>query len=371
MKRRKQALRWMIGLLFSAFLVLTFLSNTIQGLSLPKVTVEKPEMGGLELKVSGEGFLRPSQTAQLYAEGDWTVDTIHKRDGDRVKKGDPLVTFDTTSTKRSLQDERTRYEQKKLQLEKMTDQLKMALREGETAGIDNQKRDIRVQQLDMEVQQRKIADMEQQIAEGGTLKAPFEGVITSLNASEGATASHGQPVVEIADDASGYSFSFSANSDEASPLRVGEKVKVWIEETERRSVQGVISEIEDASDADNGGSDDTSKQITIDVNSAKLQPGMKVSITISHQSNSFGQQIAKSTIKSDNTGDYVFTITEKDGPLGSAYYVQKTYITVKDEDEDTVVADGLMPDDQIITETSEPLSEGDRVRYQNHSSQED
>lgn len=372
MQRRKKTLRWMIGLFFSGLLALTFLSNTIQGLSLPKVSAAKPEMGGLDQNVSGDGFLQAAHTAQLYAEGDWKVDKIFKRKNDRVKRGDPLVTFDTASTKSTLQDENARYEQQKLQLAKLADQLKTMLRSDDAAGIENQKRDIEAHRLDMQVQERKIADLKKQISEGGTLKAPIDGVITSLNASEGAVSGRGQPVVEIADDASGYLFSIVANSSDASPLRIGDKVTVQLDETPQRSIDGIISEIEDTSadksggssgDGGGDGSEGSNKKITFDVKDPKLKPGLKASVSIRNQSKSFGMQIPKSALKQDNNGFYVFTVTEKDGPLGTAYYVSKTYVSIKDENEDTVVTEGLMPDEKFVTEASEPISDGDRVRY--------
>ncbi|WP_309123514.1 efflux RND transporter periplasmic adaptor subunit [Paenibacillus sp.] len=357
MIQRKRTLRWLIGLFFAALLTLTFLSNTIQSLSLPKVSVETPELGALERSVSGEGFLRPAQTASLYPQGDWTVEAIHKRDGDRVRKGDPLIDFDTESTRRALQDEKTRYEQKKLQMEKLLDQMKTALRDGDTTGTDNQKRDLQVMELDMDIQRRSIADLERRIAEGGTLTAPFDGVVTKVNASEGASVGRSQPVVELADDASGYSFDFTADSDDASALQVGAAVKVWLDETPRRSVAGLISDIEDASE------DGSLKTITIEVGGPGLEPGKRAFVDVSQMSDARGVKIPKSTLKSDSGGDYVFTVAEEDGPLGTAYYVRATYVTVQEENGDTAVVEGLMPTDRVVAEASEPIDDGDRVRY--------
>ncbi|RCW49557.1 efflux RND transporter periplasmic adaptor subunit [Paenibacillus prosopidis] len=364
MQRRKKTLSWMIGLFFIMLLVLTFLSNTIQGMSLPKVSVQEPEMGGLDLNVSGNGFLQPAHTAQLYAEADWKVDKILKRKNDRVKRGDSLVTFDTTSTKRTLQDEKTRYKQKELQLAKLMDELKIMLRSEDTSGIEDKKRDLENQKLDMQVQERKIADLQKQIVEGGTLRAPVDGIVISLNASEGATSSRGQPIIEIADDAAGYQFAIVADSNDASMLRIGDKVSVQLDEEPRRSIEGFISDIEDAEAGGNDGSSGgTNKKITFDVTDSQLQPGLKAYVSISNQSRSFGMQIPKSVLEQDNNGYYVFTLTEKNGPLGTAYYASKTYVTIKDENGDTAVTDGLMPDEPFITDSSEPISDGDRVRY--------
>ncbi|MDQ0112622.1 efflux RND transporter periplasmic adaptor subunit [Paenibacillus harenae] len=364
MERRKKTLGWLIGLFFTLLLALTFLSNTIQGLSLPKVSVQKPDMGGLDLNVTGDGFLQPAHTAQLFAEGDWKVEEILKKKNDRVKRGDALVTFDTASTRRTLQDEKTRYEQQKLQMAKMMDQMKAVLSSEDSAGADNQKRDLESHKLDMQVQERKIADLEKQIAEGGTLKAPVDGIVINVNASEGAVAGRGQPIVEIADDAAGYQFSIVADSNDASMLRIGDKVRVQLDEEPRRSIEGFISDIEDAPTGGNDeSSDGMNETITFDVTDAKLQPGLKAYVSISNQSRSMGMQIPKSVLEQDNNGYFVYTVMEKDGPLGTAYYAVKTYVTIRDENGDTAVTDGLMPDEPFITESSEPISDGDRVRY--------
>ncbi|MBW7473915.1 efflux RND transporter periplasmic adaptor subunit [Paenibacillus oenotherae] len=364
MQRRKGMLSWMIGIFCALLLVLTFLSNTIQGLSLPKVAVDKPGMGGLDLNVSGDGFLQPAHTAQLHAEADWKVEKILKRKNDRVKRGDPLITFNTASTKRTLQDEKTRYQQQELQLARMIDQMKAVLRSGDTSGIEDQKRSIESHKLDMEMQERKLADLQKQIAEGGTLRAPVDGIVTALNASEGAAASRGQPVIEIADDAAGYQFSIMADSNDASLLRIGDKVSIALDEEPRRSIEGLISDIEDAEASGNdGNSEGSNKQITFEVADAKLKPGLKAYISISNQSRSFGMQIPKAVLQQDNNGYYIFTLTDKNGPLGTAYYAAKTYVTIKDENGDTAVVDGLMPDELFITDSSEPISDGDRVRY--------
>lgn len=350
-------LRLAIALFFAALLLLTFLSNTIQGLSFPKVAVERPEMGALEKNVSGEGFLEPSQTVKLYSEGDWKVEHIAKKKGDRVRKGETIMSFDTESTQRSLEDERTRREQQLLQLEKIEEEMKIALRDGDPSVSDNLMRELESLRLEMELQQRKIEDLEKKLRNGTRLTAPVDGVLTSLNAAEGAAVGPGQPVAELADDASGYSFGFTADRDNASTLRIGDEVKVWIEDTPERSVQGVISEIEDGSE------DGSLKSITVEMTDRGLEPGMRASVSISRMSESMGAQIPKSAVHGDNNGDYVFTVSEADGPLGTAYYVDKTYITIKDENEETVIAEGLMPTDRVVTETSEPIDDGDRVRF--------
>lgn len=389
MHRRKIALRWAIGIFFGGLLVLTFLSNTIQSLTLPKVAVETPEMGALDLSVDADGYLQPAYSAQLIPLGDWTVSEVHVKKGDRVKKGDSVVTFDTTSTERSLEDEQARYKQQQIQLEQLLDALKPLLRDGDQDAIDRQKRDIESQQLSLDMEQRKVEDLEKQISDGQVLRAPTDGIVSALNVETGANVSPGQPVGTIASDASGYQLIITASGDAGDALRIGDKVTVQVDDSDAkqaeasgqtaaggkkalagldvRQLQGTISAIETATGSGGNGGDAGSdaKQVTVDISGTGLSPGLKATAYIAQQGKSPGLKIATDALHSDDSGAYVFAVTDKEGPLGSSYFAEKAYVTTGEQTDDTVlILNGLGPDERVVTDASEPLSDGDRVRLE-------
>ncbi|MBB6730249.1 efflux RND transporter periplasmic adaptor subunit [Cohnella zeiphila] len=380
--KRKTALRWALGLFFGGLLVLTFLSNTIQSLSLPKVAVEKPTVGSLDLSISEDGFLQPAYTAPLVPLGNWTVTTVHVKKSDHVKKGDPLLTFDTTTTQRSLEDEKTRYEQLQIQYLQMQEALKPLLRQGDDEdAIEKQKQDLQVKQLDMEIERRQIADLEKQIRDGEVLRAPFDGIVSSLSVEAGANVSPGQSVCTVASDASGYQLVFSASGDAADALQLGGNVKVAIAATDMpqtegkdlpafngpggRVLDGKISAIESGSGQSGGEGGSDAKTVTVDVSGDGLSPGLKATANIPQQSASPGFKIPVDALHSDDSGSYVFVATAKEGPLGSSYYAVKAYVNTGEQSDDTVVIlSGLSPDERVVTDSSEPLSDGDRIRLE-------
>lgn len=65
----------------------------VSNVSLP-VVAEEVRVGDLVLTVNTTGQVRSDAEAKLKAEVTGTVQTVHVRPGDRVKKGDPIVTFD-------------------------------------------------------------------------------------------------------------------------------------------------------------------------------------------------------------------------------------------------------------------------------------
>ncbi|WP_168735627.1 efflux RND transporter periplasmic adaptor subunit [Cohnella fermenti] len=321
-------------------------------------------MGSLDLSISEDGYLQPAYTAPLMPKGNWTVAEVHVKKGDRVGQGDPLITFDPSETERTLEDARTRYSQAQLQLDQLQEAIKPLLREDDQEAIARQKRDIEVKKLDMLIAQRNIEDLEKQIRDGTVLRAPFDGIVVALSAEEGIQVSAAQQAVTIASDASGYQVEITAEGDSASALEVGRAVKVKVDEPKVRYLEGTIASIEDAqSQASGGGGNSGTKTITIDVSGAELKPGMKATVSIDQESPRPGLQISSDSLHSDSSGTFVFTVSTKEGPLGSTYFATKTYVDAGDENDGVIVIlDGLLPDSRVVTDSSEPLGDGDRVR---------
>ncbi|MFD2700861.1 efflux RND transporter periplasmic adaptor subunit [Paenibacillus shunpengii] len=371
MSTKKRTLRLIIILFFTVLLLLTFLSNTIQSLTLPKVAVEKAAMGSLDLSVSEEGYLQPAYSTPLMSAGNWTILKVHAEKGDHVSKGDPLITFDLGVTERALEDAKTRYQKDELVLNQLMEALKPLLREDDTEAIANQEHQIEIQKLNMTIQQRELKDLEQQILDGRVLRAPYDGVVTELTAKEGITVSAAQQVCIIASDDSGYKLDVIVSEYQASTLRIGGEVKVNIDDGGVRVLDGIISSIENqgdpasASASESGAADPDSRAVTIDVNGTDLKPGLKATAYIHQESQQPGFMVPADVMQSDLNGTYLFTVSVTEGPLGSSYFAKKTYVNIGAKNNETVViTNGLLPEELFITDTSEPLSDGNRVRLE-------
>ncbi|WP_308637638.1 efflux RND transporter periplasmic adaptor subunit [Paenibacillus silvisoli] len=371
LQRRKRVMGIALALFFGALAVLTFFSNTIAGLALPKVTVTKPDFGQLERTISGEGELEAEKTEELYAEGDGNVTKIHVEEGDAVKKGQTLISYDTTEAERNLADEETRYAQAKLRMEKQREGIVDALRQDNQAGVRDLKRDLQIAEYDLEIQRRKLVTMREGIEQSSAVRAPFDGIVTDLQVTEGLPSSRGQAVAVIADVSRGLVFTFTEDADDADKLRIGETVSLsaYIGD-KRRMVKGKVDDIEDAEDSGSSGGagsgdsgDEKSKTITIKVNGQELQLGSQVKLSVKKTGRLGGIILASDSVQQGSDGYFVWTVKEKKGPLGSVYTAEKAAVTIGDSDEtNTEIVDGIMPDEQVVEEMSEPLSEGQRVR---------
>ncbi|GIO99582.1 hypothetical protein J14TS5_46680 [Paenibacillus lautus] len=68
-QRRKRIIQVVFLGFMGLLLIFTLFSNTLQSLSLPKVTTEQPKSGGIELAIEGSGILQPIAEAKLHRRG--------------------------------------------------------------------------------------------------------------------------------------------------------------------------------------------------------------------------------------------------------------------------------------------------------------
>jgi len=365
--KRKRTIRIASAIFISVLLLLTFFSSTYQKLALPKVSVEKPEMSQLSFEIEGDGTIRPKRKVDLYDQTGWVVKEVPVKKGDAVKKGQPLLVFDTSTAQKNLADEQDRHAKQQIELEKLQDSLKQHGLGGEASKIDEIRRQINALKLDMSVQARKIESIRKEIADKGTLIAPFDGLIDDLQADAGLSASPGRAVVQLSDLSQGWELKSNVDADSANRLTAGEAVDVRIKETPVRLVKGKIASVEKTdsaggSQAKGGGTSDL-REVAVDIADPKLTGKELAEFRIVKNVGAPRQMVPKTAVKTDTRGEYIFVIEEKKRPLGNEFRARKKYVTTEDSDKTNAVLIGMiMPNEKIITESSEPISDGDLVR---------
>lgn len=365
------------GILLMAFFLmlagLTLFSNTFQAVLLPKVTTEKPVKKPLSHAIKGSGTIVPRQTAALAGESGWKIAEVHVSDNESVKKGQVLITFDSTEAERQLLDEEDRMEKMKLNQEALQEQVVAAQREGSEERIRHAERDWKNGQLDLDIQRRKIDQMREDLARNRTLTAPFDGMVEDLKAEEGASADPGQILLKLIKTDEGFQFSFTTDEQTASLLQIKEKLKVDVKGENAQQLEGTIAEIKEASQGEGGGGSGHSdtdgegansrKTVVVLLSGGSLQGGEEASVHVEKQAEEQGLVVRSERLKKDEKGSYVFVVHENKGSLGNTYTVHKKYVrTGERNEEETMILDGLWANDDIVAESSEPLQEGNRIR---------
>jgi|GEM_PF-2586147 len=428
--RRRRLRPWIAGFA-GLLLAATFLSGTVERLTLVKAAVAKPELGALERTIEGEGRLVYAETRSLYPEADGRVRTVEVAEGDKVGKGQALLTFDTSDTERALADERDRLKQTDLRLEKLKDQAKEALRGEDEARVKDVRRDIESLETDRRIQLRKIDALRSAVSSGAVLKAPFDGTVVRVDAEPGRQAVRSQAAVVLAPAGKGVELRLTLPADEAELLTPGEQVQLAVRggDGRIRRKTGTIrfvgesggssgaggtngSAAGDAAGGDrgsgsaaagggtdaaggagaggsggsNGGGDGAAgsggsaagaagtggssasgaeEEIAVRVTGPDVSAGLYARLTVRKASEEPGVLLPSDAIRSDGDGDYVYVVEERRGALGNEYRLRKAQVDKLDEDDGkALIRSGVAPDERVVTETSAPVSEGERVRLE-------
>ncbi|MCS7460511.1 efflux RND transporter periplasmic adaptor subunit [Paenibacillus doosanensis] len=380
--KRKKTIAAIFGCFLTLLLLLTLFSNTLLAMKLPKVNTEQPRKAKLQHTMEGSGTIEPQEAAELTNAAGLKVSKTLVKEGDFVQKGQVLIAFDNKEAERQLQDEQARLRQQQLALEKTQDDYIAARQNGDELAARAANRSLESQTIDIGIQERKIASMQEKSNEQRELKAPFDGTVTKLLEDETLPPSPGQPLIRISRTDKGYKLEIELPASSANLLKTGDKVPVRIdsEGSANRQVEGLITEIEkvessgtskgaalsarDKKEADTQAAG-PQKRIVISVQGEGIQGGESASCVIVKLAAKESLLIPNGAIKEDGDGSYVYTIRENKGPLGNEFTVEKSYLTKGDaNDKETAVAKGLSPEDKIVIESSEPLQEGNRVRLQ-------
>jgi len=377
-RRRKRNILNIFFIFMGLLLFFTLLSNTLQTLALPKVSTEKPVKGSLALSLEGSGILQPIAQAELSNPAGWKVRKVLVKEDDRVKKGQKLILYDSKSAERELLDEKTNLDKQEIEQQNMQDQFIQTMNEGDELNIRKARRDLETMKLDLSTQQRKIDDLKDRLTSQKEITAPFDGIITQLNAVEGLVPI-GEPDVIISNSSLGYRLDVTVDSKLLTSfgLSSGVKIEVEVDTAQKQQIHmlgGMIDEVVNAEPRTvSSSSEDAGQTITIPqhilrikVANAELKGGEQAKIKLDARSQQEGLLISNEAIHKDQESIFINKLEVQRGALGNAYVVRKVRVLFSEtNDKVTMIqADNLYEDELIILESSEPLQDGNRVRLQ-------
>jgi RND family efflux transporter MFP subunit len=364
---RKRMIRMLSGLFIGLLIAFTLLSNTLMALTLPKVIVVETSRGQLIHTFQGSSVLKWMTEVTLTNSTWWKVKSVDVKEGEVVKKGQKLVLYDSTEAEQQIMDEQASLQKLKLSMEELQSSYIEAVQSGDEMSIRSAKRVIETSTIDLGVQQRKIQKLQDHLTNNRELVAPFDGIVTQVNAIDGLISSNGGADVCISNGSLG--FELLAPAGIADLLEIGEKLDVQVDGKNVKQVEGQLAEIQDTNSIDTGsvGNGTTlnspMKNILVKVQDESLKGGDRVQMELTKPTSDDAILISNKAIHEDGNGKYIFIIEERSGPLGNTYYVRRTSIIVTDFNEQvSAVTQGVFEGEQIIVESSDPLQDGDKVR---------
>ncbi|OPA77805.1 RND transporter [Paenibacillus selenitireducens] len=374
--RKKRKIVWISGLFIGLLLLLTLSSNTLLTLNLPKVRTELGRQGALVTEWRGTARLMPRQHIDLSNTAEWSVQKVHVKEGDHVAKGQTLITYENPAAAQEILDVQAGLAQQRLTLVDLQDAYIEAVQNNDEMQVRRTKRELERARLAIGVQERKVNTMQSEASDRRRIIAPFDGVVTQVRATPQLPSGSGGPDISLANRQKGYQFEIVIPDALGQKLRIEEKMNVQVEhEGARVPVEGVITDIRTVTGADGGdsfqeGSGGNASQtasgqrVVVKVQHPNVQANELVSVELTQsEKTDGGMLVSNQAIRQEGKNSYVLVIEERKGPLGNTFIVRKAPVQLGGTNgQETLVLQGVYMKDRIIAESSEPLTEGQRVR---------
>lgn len=302
------------------------------------------------------GTIQPERRADLRAEVQAIVLQVHKENGDMVRKGDLLVTMDTTAIRDTLTSAEAAERAGKLayeQADRQYDRMKTLRGSGMASAqaLDDAEGRRNSAQSDLEASKARLVLARQQL-QRTEVRAPFDGVVTERKVSPGDTATLGKELLKVIDPRS-MRFEGAVSADNVGDLRVGEKVHFRVNGYGEREFEGTVRRVNPAANP-------TTRQVEVLVDFVgQNQPKL---------AGLYAE--GRLETRSENSLTLPASAVVRDGDKTLAWKVageklQRVTLKLADKDPrtgDYVLKDGLAEGDQVIKYPNAMLKEGQTVQ---------
>ncbi|MCI3986250.1 efflux RND transporter periplasmic adaptor subunit [Bacillus vallismortis] len=342
---------------------------------------QKIEAGGLEEKeisstVMVPGTLQFSNEQYVFYEADkGTLEDIKVKEGDKVKKGTPLVTY--TNEQLSLEKEQNRLtaESNQLQIDQIEEKLKalnhkekeLAKQVGKKEAekqIESERTELQMQKKTTEIDLKQTELQRQSLANRVSdleVKSEIEGTVISVNQEAASKKSDIQePVIHIGNP---KALVVSGKLSEYDTLKVkkGQKVTLTSDVIQDKTWKGTVSAVGLVPDQQDStavqGTDQAVQyplQVKIKGDLPEGKPGFKFIMNIETDKRK-ANTLPSKAVKKEDDQYYVYTV--KDGKA------KRVDVKIGEVTDDlTEIKEGVSQEDQVILNPSDQLTDGTEVK---------
>lgn len=301
------------------------------------------------------GSLQAKKQADLRAEVPAIVLQVVKDNGDAVKKGDLLVRLDDTTFKQSLNSalEAERVAQQSFdQAERQLNRLKTLVKSGavSTQALEDAELKRNATQSELASAKAKVTQDTQQVSRT-EVRAPFNGIVSNREASNGDTAQVGKALLKVIDPSSIYFSGFVA-ADQVALLKPEQSVTFHINGFKNQTFEGRVERVNPVADIN-------TRQVGVQV-AVKLNDHLKVGMFAEgHIQASASNNLRVPEMSLVQQGDHTYVWRVKDNLL------KKIEIKIGERDLQTghyAVLEGLTQGDSVLRHPRGALIDGANVK---------
>lgn len=253
--KKKKVLFWTIGVVAvvtAGLLVYTFLPDKNSQTAVVPVNTATVTKGDIIVSVSGAGSVTATETGKVKTKDAGTVAEVLVEEGDLVKKGQTLITFEGADLSDNLKAEQTSLASLQVDLQDKQEQYKKQAVAGASEDeLSTSKRSIEKAKTDIENQIEKIASVEEDMIPPDPLTAPIDGTITAVNIASGEKAMDGSELIDITDYAN-LSVIVQVDELDIPTVEVGMPATITLDALPDTEFQGTVTDIAKEGTASNG-----------------------------------------------------------------------------------------------------------------------
>ena len=305
-----------------------------------------------ESYIEADGSVKSDNTKKIYVQQSLQVDKVLVKLGDYVKKGQVLLTFNSSDRDeviRNIAKESANLSQ----LERNYNSYKKLYAAGGAARIDYQTIETSIQQSRIAIAQYR-ANLDKMPID---IISPVDGTITALTADENYRVNTQVNLLEIEDLTNVY-VSTQVPEYSIKNLAVGQKAEVTLKSSDKK-YQGTVTEVSTVS---SDSSTDTAAYVDVKVKVDATQldknfiPGFKASVKIITSSKQNVLSIPRTSIGEDEQGNkYVWKIVN-----GT---VKKIIIKVGESNQNLIeILSGIAKGEKILEIMSTTLKDGQKLK---------
>ncbi|CAM3731483.1 efflux RND transporter periplasmic adaptor subunit [Cohnella lubricantis] len=234
--------------------------------------------GTITQSVSGSGTVAVSETEDAIVSEAGTIASVKVKEGDEVKQGQVLATFEGADVSLSLNKAKLTLEQQQMQLEQAQDKWKSLQVSGaEQSELDSAEMSIKSAQLNIEQTRLEIQDYEEKAQAPDPIVAPIDGTVTAMDVKAGDEVQARLAAFTIV-NYNKLEVSISADELDITKISVGQSANVSIEALSGQRITGKVAEISKDGSASNGVST-FPVVVTLD-QTENVLPGMSADVEI-------------------------------------------------------------------------------------------
>jgi membrane fusion protein (multidrug efflux system) len=318
----------------------------------PIVTSTQIEQKDFVHKVEVQGAVETDENVLVTAESQGTIRAIHVKEGQRVSKGQPLITIDSEILASTIDEVETSLEMANYMFEK---QQKLM---DEGVGVEIEYEQSRNQKKALE---QKLKTMRSQ--QGKTVvRAPFAGVIDDIMISLGDMASPMNPLMRLVNNKN-ITISASLAENLLARVNLGTPVDLVIPAMNDTVIQGVVNYKGNFIDPVNR----TFKIHVTIKNNSLLLANMLAKVNVVDYSKKDALVVnSESVLQDTKNNNYVYKLT---GDKAELFSVEKVFVKVEKSyrGESCIVpltAGQLVPGDKVVLAGAKGITESDKVKIQ-------